>query len=220
MFKKLKKNFDKETKKLDNALGNPSHLNSSIPEKRKEKENKYKEVLNKLGSVSIHTVTKEESYEETHTEVVINSTTEVKQTFSNYIIETIRKISNEDNNILIKQQACHLALTEKNDSALAALIVELGHTDLNKAVSDWIINHSSENINLESLKLLGTEYCKKHQNETDVAMAVVLKSTNIHTLIEAFFATNHPELTSEVTEYMLLGESLLGEIQAFVTEDL
>ncbi len=37
-MKKIFKNFGK---KLDNALGNPSHLNSSIPEKRKVAEEKF-----------------------------------------------------------------------------------------------------------------------------------------------------------------------------------
>lgn len=40
--------FKKWSEKLDKALGNPSHLNSSIPEKRKAKENEYKDTVHTL----------------------------------------------------------------------------------------------------------------------------------------------------------------------------
>lgn len=198
---------------LDESLGKPSGVKSVIPEKRKESENKLKVVVNEITgglaypeksevikpqTISVEVVEEKESILEEHT---INIDEDNLRTA---ILEYIEDESIDED----VAEAITILIAKKSlsNAAVASKVLKYGNPDINSQVKAWVMNHIDEDLTISKLKLPAALYFVKHSDQSDVSKVIKNAGDNVEKFAEALFATEHPELSSDVATCLLLGE--------------
>ncbi len=210
LFNAMVKQVDDWGRDLDESLGKPSEVNSVIPEKRKESENKLKVVTNELTgglaypeksevikpqTISVEVVEEKESILEEHT---INIDEDNLRTA---ILEYI-----EDESIDVDvAEAITILIAKKSlsNAAVASKVLKYGNPDINSQVKAWVMNHIDEDLTINKLKLPAALYFVKHADESDVSKVIKNAGDNVEKFAEALFATEHPELSSDVATWRI-----------------
>ena len=99
-----------------------------------------------------------------------------------------------------------IAKKSLSNAAVASKVLKYGNPDINSQVKAWVMNHIDEDLTINKLKLLAALYFVKHADESDVSKVIKNAGDNVEKFAEALFATEHPELSSDVATCLLLGE--------------
>lgn len=213
LFNAMVKQVDDWGRDFDESLGKPSGVKSVIPEKRKESENKLKVVVNEITgglaypeksevikpqTISVEVVEEKESILEEHT---INIDEDNLRTA---ILEYIEDESIDED----VAEAITILIAKKSlsNAAVASKVLKYGNPDINSQVKAWVMNHIDEDLTISKLKLPAALYFVKHSDESDVSKVIKNAGDNVEKFAEALFATEHPELSSDVATCLLLGE--------------
>jgi len=164
MFKSLVKVLDEAGRDLDKALGNPSHLNSSIPEKRKAKENEYKDVAHVLTGGAAYPEKRQVTEESDEMMVVPTTVTEEVKKEAVLVTEAEEMIQTDlslklgmltyiERNKLDISPAVTTAIA--NAASSTEVVEELAPLDnpvLNAQMLHWAIHNSSSDHTAKDLK--------------------------------------------------------------------
>lgn len=214
IFGAIGKQVDSWGRDIDESLGKPSGVNSSILGKRKAAENNLKDVANELtgglaysGSESVESepvrvieevVEEKESVLDVHT--IDISEENLRTAILAYIEhESVDEEVAETITILIAKKSL-------SNAEVASKVLNYGDADINSQVKVWVLNHVDEELTINKLKLPAALYFVKHPDEGDVAAVIKDAGDNVVEFAEALFATEHPELSADVASCLLLGE--------------
>jgi len=90
-----------------------------------------------------------------------------------------------------------------SNAQVAYKVLAYGNETINTQVKAWVLNHINKDVDIKTLKLPASLYFVEHPDETDVAQAIRNASDNVKEFAEALFATDHSELTIEITSCLL-----------------
>ena len=99
-----------------------------------------------------------------------------------------------------------IAKKSLSNAAVASKVLKYGNPDINSQVKAWVMNHIDEDLTISKLQLPAALYFVKHSDESDVSKVIKNAGDNVEKFAEALFATEHPELSSDVATCLLLGE--------------
>ena len=201
---------------LDKALGKPSGVNSSIPEKRKEAENNLKDVAHELtgglaypgrgdneeDSVSVEVI--EEIVQEKESVLEVHTIDISEESLRTAILAFIEHESVDEE----VAEAITILIAKKSlsNAEVASKVLNYGDAGINSQVKAWVLNHVDEELTINKLKLPAALYFVKHSDESDVSKVIKNAGDNVIKFAETLFATEHPELSADVATCLLLGE--------------
>ncbi len=90
-----------------------------------------------------------------------------------------------------------------SNAQVASKVLAYGNKTINTQVKTWVLNHIDKDVAIKTLQLPAALYFIKHPDETDVSEAIKNASDNVKEFAEALFATDHSELTIEITSCLL-----------------
>ncbi|MEM6338654.1 MAG: hypothetical protein AAF673_01850 [Pseudomonadota bacterium] len=243
---------------LDESLGKPSGVNSVIPEKRKDAENKLKDKIHKVtgglaypgrgdnaeesvsGEVIKEVVEERESVLEAHSSTGGVAYSGKSEGAALEPVSMIEEVVEEKESVLevvsaidIRAKNLSVALTkyllrssidkEVSESILKLLdeesvsnsevaidVLTFGNKEVSAQVKAWVLQHIDSSASVKDLRKIAIEYYSDNTGETDVTLAIGTGGDTVSDLGEALFATEHPELSANVANYLLIGELGVG----------
>lgn len=215
LFNAMAKQMDDWGRDLDKSLDKPSGVNSVIPEKRKEAENKLKVVANELTGGLVYPEKSEvikpqtisvveEVVEEKESVLEVHTINIDEHNLRTAILEYIEHESIDED----VAEAITILIAKKSlsNAEVASKVLNYGDPDINSQVKAWVMNHIDEDLTINKLKLPAALYFVKHSDESDVSKVIKNAGDNVEKFAEALFATEHPELSANVATCLLLGE--------------
>lgn len=199
--------LDNWGRELDKSTGDLSHLNSSIPEKRKAKENELKEIIGigeeetKSKEVAISEEVVDTLIEETIEPHIINVSAENLRTA---LLEYLEHDSVDEG--IAEEITVLIAKKSLSNAEVASKVLTYGNLAINTQVKNWVLNHIHEDLTINKLKIPAALYFVKHNDHKDVAAAIKSAGDNVEEFAKALFSTDHSELSADVASCALLGE--------------
>lgn len=232
---------------LDEALGKPSALKSSTPEKRKDAENSLKDTAHTLTGgyaypgreesdiapttvvtipVPTSTVAPDAIFGESPSSLfpageLEAAHVESKQAASDdESIEAI-DVNAKDLDLALRNYIRQASITdavftaladiflgkELSNAEIASRVLAYGNKDVNAQVKAWVMKHIPESSEASALKAIAAKYFAEHTSEMDV-LSAISSGEDVATLASALFATNHPELSSEIATHLIGAETI------------
>jgi hypothetical protein len=221
---------DKLGRDADKALGGPSALVSSIPEKRKAAENSLKDTVSILTGGAAYPGREDD---DTVIEPVIPApllpageldaphVESKKAVLDDESIEDI-DVNAKDLSLALRNYIRQESITDEVFTALAGIflgkdlsnaeiasqVLAYGNKDVNAQVKAWVMKHIPESSEASALKTIAGKYFAAHTSEMDV-LSAIKSDANVSTLASALFATNHSELSAEIAAHLIGAETIL-----------
>jgi hypothetical protein len=178
-------------KKVDDSLGNPSHLGSSVPEKRIAAEERFG-VRDKKDAAAdewdkdlLDTISISEKQEQT------------EKTLREQLTDYVDNHANDEDTIRIITET--LADNPNlSDPDLALVILAHENGEIHELLVPWILNHSREDVTIDALRLSA----KLHVEGIDQ-----IPGDNVQDIAATLFELHNNALDSTLAACLLIGDS-------------
>ena len=176
---------------LDEVMGSQSALNSSMPAEI---------AIRPVGELEAPHMESKKSAPDIEAIALANDNLSVA--LKNYLRQ--EHVSEE----LFTDLAKILLGNDLSKTQIASKVLTYGDKDVNAQVKAWVMKRISESAETSALVKIAGTYFATHASEMEVLTAISSSGEDVTTLASALFATNHPELSSEIAVYLIGAETI------------